>query len=713
MKISLVSRFDDYTGIGWQGWSFLQALVATPDLELEAVYTGNEIPPTVQAALSVYPISISNLKTYNASADIVVFCDVITQIPQHLLATTQALRMAYVPFDSNIIARELYDLCVSFIDLLLVPDIFVKEAFLRAGYQKDLYVLPLVQRKIAFMPNKNAGPIRFLFIGSYEDRKNVEILLASLPDEFRTGKASLHLHLTYSHLPNEQLDRLIVKHSSETVSFSKNQLSASQYLSMLDSSDCFITLSGGEGYSLVPREYMQLGRPIILMDTSAHRSIPTMPGLYFLNPSLSFPARYPMFNGNYYGYFDAPYHEEVSLLLKQVIINFDRSRVYQELIDYSALFDSQQLAHKYRDVMFLEEAANPNRDSLHYGEFSSQRISEDLQKKYEKIFPSKKIAKNSTEVKRKKQIVLANDGGFFSIFNRLISILVHETSAAQEAIVIPDWRVSAMIDHFKTDKFTSFCYGNLEDGNVFLKLFFPLDLGIPESHYNDAQFLRDQAVLRLDYNEEKEPDLTYVHAYKLYKRKDFSQWRHWYHQFFAKHIKLRDDIQNEIDRFSRDHFDDYYVISAHVRHPSHSIEQPGGRIPTLELYKQHLDRLILAAEEKQSLPVRIFIATDQDSVIAYFAQSYGQRVVFYQATRVTLEQSKAFDALDEQAKKQEGFQIQHLMASERSRWSIQHARDVIIDAWLLAKAKQFVHVTSNLSTAVSYINPHVDMIYCE
>ena len=39
------------------------------------------------------------------------------------------------------------------------------------------------------------------------------------------------------------------------------------------------------------------------------------------------------------------------------------------------------------------------------------------------------------------------------------------------------------------------------------------------------------------------------------------------------------------------------------------------------------------------------------------------------------------------------------------------AKDVLLDCLLLAKADKFIHVTSNIATAVAYINPDLELIY--
>ena len=45
--------------------------------------------------------------------------------------------------------------------------------------------------------------------------------------------------------------------------------------------------------------------------------------------------------------------------------------------------------------------------------------------------------------------------------------------------------------------------------------------------------------------------------------------------------------------------------------------------------------------------------------------------------------------------------------------SVALAEQALVDTLLLARCDAFVHVTSNLATAVGYMNPHSRMVYCE
>ena len=716
--VRIVSRFDSYTGIGYHGWSFIKALTAVENrLKIEAVVTDPQISKKDFALLHDSKVIAKYSHQVTGKSDIAIYCDVLSQSDVRLynLGDINAL---YFAWDSTLIPKNFVRIIEDSFDILVVPTQFVRDALISSGVQVDILILPLVISKPEILSSTPKKRFTFGFIGSYENRKNVEILIEAFSKTL-DKLADLRIHLTYSHKTEEALQSLIEKYRNSNICISIGKLDRNSFLAVLDSIDCFISLSMGEGYSLIPREYMYLGRPVILSYSSGHKSIPKMDGLWFIPADVPYPAHYPQIDNKDYGVFHGSYIEDILLALYEIWPKVKNWKNYPKLSIYADSLSADSLSENYHALV------DPKRIivSTFTSHISSDRCltlkSKSLvEKKYKplvlnKVKPFAKCAVDDRiALPVNKHVVLANDGGFFSVFNRYVSILTNELEEDPQSLIIPDWRVSSIVEQLGHSNFSSFCYGNEADGNIFLRLFEP-PFDIPLSSYEDSSFLRNDAYLRTDYDETKEPHLTYIHAYKLYKRKDFQNWRDLYHQYFSRYIFLRKDLQQSIDTFIEHNFDGYFVISAHIRHPSHSIEQPGGRLPTVEVFKEIIDQQISIVSKSQEKLVRLFIATDQYSVIEYFRQFYNDIMITTHATRATAEHDLAFNRANRSEEQIQGFQIQHIMASDSSKWSVKMADEVIIDTWLLASSELFIHITSNIATAVSFINPNIRMVYCE
>ncbi len=278
--------------------------------------------------------------------------------------------------------------------------------------------------------------------------------------------------------------------------------------------------------------------------------------------------------------------------------------------------------------------------------------------------------------------------------------------------LLPDWDVGRILAGHGPQPIRSFCYGQPKDGNIWCHLFEPL-FGYSDAEMNDRNVLYHRAVRpRHLYNEWREPSITFTHAYRLYTSRSFAAWRRQYSAVFKDHIRLRPDLQADIDGFSQRYLDGRFVIAAHVRHPSHTIEQPGAVIAREDAYLRRIEAE-LARRSLGSDCWTVFLATDQDRVVERFKSAFGDRVAYLSDVRRTrAAEDQAFERLPAAEKGRDGHQLQHLVAADRASWSVDMAREVIRDAWLMARSNVLLHVVSNVSTAVAYLNPSVEMLFC-
>jgi hypothetical protein len=498
-------------------------------------------------------------------------------------------------------------------------------------------------------------------------------------------------------------------------------LTKDDYLQFINQADCFVSLSMGEGYSIVPREFLAAGKPVILSNCFAHAEI--LADLSAIGENLVFPieADVPVpaiydhvFGGGMYGIQYDSYRPSACHVLERVY-NMRHSLFDSETVtlrrEWSKQYDRGALTPLYRSIVEPRFCRKTTGNELEFGGVSTSDAN--LASRMLGSTLSHSDVQNLRE-KPVKYVVIGNDGGFFSVFNRFVSYLAWTLSENPDSIVLPDWRIDAMQKHWNVDRFTSFCYGAKSDGNIWLKLFEPLPYkDFPDASYETDDALYGGAALKDDFNEKNEPWLTYIHAYKLYKSPGFQRWRHWYHLYCSTYIKPRPHIRDKVEKYYDQNLKGYTVISAHIRHPSHGIEQPGSRMPTVELFCEKIHSL-MAEKSLTARNTRLFLATDQDTVVDHITREFGGMVVFSpESSRTTQANDKYFNSLSIEEKMREGFQIQHLTAADPNKWSTKMAEEVIVDTYLLAKGDYFIHVTSNIATAVAFINPRIQMHYCE
>lgn len=636
------------------------------------------------------------------------------------------LKYAYSVFDSTAVPLQWADILNEHFDAVFVPSRFLVDVYRKSRVQKPVFHLPLAIDVQPFLslptPRLETDrPFTYCFIGSREPRKNIDLLVSSFIQLFDGNPdVALRIHCALDFDKNlESLQRL--GRGRKNIEVTAGVLSDAEYLDLIASVDCFVSMSKGEGFSIVPREFLAAGKPVLLSDCLAHAEIladlrSAGEGLGFgIEADIPVPALYPhVYSGGPFGVQYDTYPPAALAAMAQVYA--ERASLFSSASiaarrAYAAKFDFRALSELYRSTVEPNFARKTSGDELEFGGISTSDAN--LLSRLTGANHSTSLTSQLRE-KPVKYVVIGNDGGFLSVFNRYVSFLTWATSEHPESVVLPDWRIGAMQRHWKTKTFTSFCYGTPEDGNLWLKLFEPLPYReYPEETYDDDTVLYRGAELRDDYNEKAEPWLTYIHSYKLYKSPGFQRWRNWYHLYMRAFVQLRPHLAQKIDGHYASHLRRFQVISAHIRHPSHGIEQPGARMPTVDLYCQRI-REVMASNGLDRRNARIYLATDQDTVVEQMVEEFGEMVVFApDAARTTKAHDAKFNSLSTQERMREGFQIQHLTAADPSKWSIKMAEEVLIDTFLLARGDHFVHVTSNIATAVSYINPRIKMHYCE
>lgn len=314
----------------------------------------------------------------------------------------------------------------------------------------------------------------------------------------------------------------------------------------------------------------------------------------------------------------------------------------------------------------------------------------------------------------------AQDGGFCSMFNKYLSHLVYSSA---NTVLVPDWRVGNLkIDILQRNNrtvFESFCYGTEADGNIFFRLFenpFPNDLTEDIFETDMMYSITDEVLDQFDFNEKNEPTLTSINSYNLYSDEIyFKEFRRKYNNALKKYIRLKRDIADKIEAFYNETLRGKFVVSALVRCQAHALELLADDVPSFEKYEKNLLRILgennIAADSDNW---RFFIATDNEDALAYFSSRYPDKVVSQKMNRLSHEQEEEYQKVRAALKKDcSGYELQHRAAADANLRSIDRAREILFDVYMLAKGDCCIFVNSNISTMASYINPEMEMVYCK
>ena len=154
------------------------------------------------------------------------------------------------------------------------------------------------------------------------------------------------------------------------------------------------------------------------------------------------------------------------------------------------------------------------------------------------------------------------------------------------------------------------------------------------------------------------------------------------------YIKVKPSILAKVERFYRDKMLGFTVIGVHLRGPSHNGEIEGWHKLSYadeKYYFAEVDRIL-----ELNPAARILIASDVSEVITSFEGNYGEKCIYLDAIRSTLQQGAPCHELG----------------------GALTGEEVLIEALCLARTDFFIHGISNVAYGVLCFNeslPHLDV----
>lgn len=645
------------------------------------------------------------------------FCDVLwngVHDFNYALVPPASLRYAWLVYDSDRLPPRWSLLLNKNFDLVLATSPHLVETARSNDVETPVACVPIpldLDPLLAeSLPPRDRGRVRFGCVAAFHPRKGIETLVEAFLSLYagRTD-VELVLHSNLAIGPTfERVQGLIARAGAANVLVSHGALPEAEKNALIRSFDVFVNCSRGEGYSIGPREALAYGKSLVLSDVGGHQDLAGLPGVFLVPTDTVLPARYPEIDNLVFG-------EQRAVGVPAVTEALEAARAFASSDDYDrTVRNRRDFARECSFSRLSTTIAALIDPSISRFRAEPRPAHVAVPPRFEQTVEARLGRRADRIGAVRRQVCAAYDGGFFSIFNAFMTHLVWQQREERCHSVLPDWDVGRFLARQGNHHVLSFCYGQPGDGNLWLKLFEPL-YGATEAEMQDPDWLwRHADEPQERHNEVREPFMTFIHAYKLYRSREFAAWRRQYHRVFQQHVRLRPELAAEVERFCAANLNQPFLVAAHVRHPSHTVEQPGAVIAHTEAYVSAIyDQVRSRGLDPAGSGWGVFLATDQERVVQRFQEEFGTRVACYDDVRRTRPaEDAAFDALSETEKNQDGYQLQHLVAAERANWSARMAWEVVRDAYTMARCHCLLHVVSNISTTAAYMNPDLDMVFC-
>jgi glycosyltransferase involved in cell wall biosynthesis len=225
---------------------------------------------------NVYKIVKNN--KLSPESGVCIFTDQLVCADQHLYLdiSDSSIKYAYSMVESTAIPKKWVDILNKKFDAVLVPDNFLVNIYKDSGVEIPIFILPLPilgLEKCLTYSLKTKKPKKFIFGSSaaFSKNKNIELLIKAFDLEFGNNpNVILKIHSYWSYYA-ENIKKLILELGLSNVYITMGETNYQEHLKEIQSWDCLILLSRGEGYSITPRLAMGLGIPTILSNNTAHK----------------------------------------------------------------------------------------------------------------------------------------------------------------------------------------------------------------------------------------------------------------------------------------------------------------------------------------------------------------------------------------------------------------------------------------------------------
>jgi hypothetical protein len=264
-----------------------------------------------------------------------------------------------------------------------------------------------------------------------------------------------------------------------------------------------------------------------------------------------------------------------------------------------------------------------------------------------------------------------HDNGFFANLLAVLDILAH---APPNCRIVVDWTLKGTEKHFR--------YGK-PGTNVWDLIFEPI---VKDAHASVFKEVHIDGRLN--------PFFISTGRDLLSQSRKFQYMRELYGRIYHDNVHIRNQYIIQQVEVYRQRMNGHVCLGVHKRLgiPRVAANQLSSRMPTIG---QIINAIELLARDYPKDKLLIYLATDESDCVTHFVTHFGPQVLFRpEVHRVYV-----------------GVGEEEVHTQEWGKVGLKDACDVLIDALLLADCDQVLHLSSNVTTCVGFLNVQTKMTH--
>lgn len=157
------------------------------------------------------------------------------------------------------------------------------------------------------------------------------------------------------------------------------------------------------------------------------------------------------------------------------------------------------------------------------------------------------------------------------------------------------------------------------------------------------------------------------------------------HELITKYIQVRPYIQEKLDAFTKEHFDNHFVLGIHYR----GTDKMGSEAPKLGYEPVFTAITNYLYDSFPHIPLIIFVASDEEEFVNEIENRFPGQIVCLAAMRSS-----------------DGRAIHYKRGTE-NKFKI--GEEALLDCLLLSRCNHLIRTSSNLSLCATYFNPDLSV----
>ncbi len=321
--LTVATNINFADGIGRQGLGIIGCV--RDSLEINAL----QLPPIIYKNIPKDVLNVL-IKPFHEFGR-VTFWTYILGLNENIIDVHKSIKspikIAYTMFESDAIPKLWINILNTYYDMAVVPDPYLVNVYKNSGVKIPIFVVPLgiIIENLLERPIKTKVNDPFVFgmsAGFWSRKGHIDVLKAFAKSFGNNSKFKLRLHGRFGPYRAE-VEKAVIQSNLNNVELLISPLSPIDYDDFMDSIDCYVFPSMGEGFSITPRETLALGKPCILSNNTCHKTICNSGFVVPLQSNIRIPAIYEVFGNQTIGSYFKSNIEDLSKLMEDVYNNYN------------------------------------------------------------------------------------------------------------------------------------------------------------------------------------------------------------------------------------------------------------------------------------------------------------------------------------------------------------------------------------------------------